>query len=138
MRMATLDIVTPTLTYFYHCHHCETALSAVGVGQVVHDQEINEYPQDVKEQYLQLCDWVRALAARHVGRLRVRMVDAHSPLGLWMALRHRARTFPLFVLDGRRVAVGGDLAGVAALLRERLGPPGGELQAAEPPEVSNA
>ncbi len=136
--MATLDIVAPTLTYFYHCAHCETALSAVGVGQLVHDQEINEYPEDLKEQYLQLCDWVRALAARHAGRLRVRIVDAQSPLGLWMALRHGARTFPLFVLDGRRIAAGGDLAGVTALLQERLGPPGGQPHAGGPPEVSNA
>lgn len=136
--MSTLDIVTPTLTYFFHCAHCETALSAVGVGRLVHDQEINEYPEDIKEQYLALCDWVRALAARHAGRLRVRIVDAHSPRGLWMALRHGARTFPLFVLDGRRLAVGGDLAGVAALLQERLGPPVGAPHAAAPPEVRNA
>ncbi|MDQ7849385.1 MAG: hypothetical protein QN152_01070 [Armatimonadota bacterium] len=136
--MPTLEVVTPTLTYFFHCAHCETALSVAGVGQVVHDQEINEYPEDLKEQYLQLCDWIRALAARHAGRLRVRIVDAYSPRGLWMALRHRARTFPLFVLDGRRIAAGADLASVAALLRERFVPQAGEPHAGAPPEVKNA
>jgi hypothetical protein len=120
---ATLEIVAHTLTYFTHCPHCETALEAVGVGRTAHTQEINEYPEEVKAEYVQLCDWIRAASARYAGRLRIRLIDAQSPEGLWKTLRHRARTYPLFVLDGTRVAVGWPQAQVDAILMEKLGPP---------------
>lgn len=122
VEAATLEIVAHVLTYFTHCPHCETALEAVGVGSAAHTQEINEYPEEFKAEYVRLCDWIRAASARYPGRLRIRLVDAQSPAGLWKTLRHRARTYPLFVLDGRPVAVGWPPTQVEAILMEKLGP----------------
>lgn len=123
MKAPVLEIVTHTLTYFYHCPHCETAFEGAGIGRPVHDQEINEYPEEFKAEYLRLCDWVRAAAARYAGRLRLRIVDAQSLEGFWKTLRSGARTYPLFLLDGRRIAAGWDEERVEAALRKRFGPP---------------
>lgn len=123
-RISTLEIVAPTLTDFYHCAHCETIFAVAGVGRLVHNQQINEYPEEVKAEYGRLCGWVRETAARYAGRLRLRLVDAFSVEGLWKTLRHRTRTYPLFVLDGRPIAAGWSGAGVERVLRERLGSPG--------------
>lgn len=122
--VATLEIVAPTLTDFYHCLHCETVFAEAGVGRLVHNQQINEYPEEFKAEYLRLCDWVRRAGGRYAGRLHVRIVDAQSPEGFWKTLRHRARTYPLFLLDGRRIAVGWAEAPVEAILEERVGPTG--------------
>ncbi len=123
MKGATLEIVAHALTYFYHCPHYETAFEGAGIGRIVHNQEINEYPEEFKAEYARLCDWVRATTVRYAGRLRVRIVDAQSPEGFWKTLRYRTRTYPLFLLDGRRIVAGWDEARVDALFQERIGPP---------------
>jgi hypothetical protein len=89
----------------------------------VHNQEINEYPEEVKAEYLRISRWVRALRERYSGRVSVRLVDPQSLLGFWRILRHRIRRYPTFLVDGAEVAGwDGDpeAAIAAALARRRL------------------
>jgi hypothetical protein len=66
----------------------------------VHTQEINEYPEDVKEEFLRLSGWIRALHSRYGNRVMIRLIDPQSPSGIWKVLRHRIRRFPAFLVDG--------------------------------------
>ncbi|RMD59078.1 hypothetical protein D6833_12040, partial [Candidatus Parcubacteria bacterium] len=69
-------------------------------------QELNEYPDDWKEAYLHLSHWVRRMQAYYGPRLRLRLLDPQSLVGLWRSLRYRIRRYPTFILEGQRRFVG--------------------------------
>jgi hypothetical protein len=71
----------------------------------VHNQEINEYPEDFKAEFLRVSGWIRAMRGQYGKRLIIRLVDQQSPAGMWKILRYRLRRFPAFLVDGvERVA----------------------------------
>jgi hypothetical protein len=72
----------------------------------VHNQEINEYPEDVKAEFLRLSEWILAMRTRYGRQLVIRLVDPHSLAGMWKVLRHRIRRFPSFLVDGVDRVVG--------------------------------
>jgi hypothetical protein len=39
-------------------------------------------------------------------RVRIRIIEAQSPLGIWKQLRHRVFKFPAFIVNKRRAYVG--------------------------------
>ena len=70
----------------------------------MHNQEINEYPEETKADYLRLSEWVRSLQKSHGDRVQIRIVDPQSLFGFWKVLRHRIRRFPTFFVSGERIA----------------------------------
>ena len=76
------------------------------MGKQVHTQEINEYPEDIKADYLRLSEWIRTTRQKHGQRVVVRLVDPQSLGGFWKVLRHRIRRFPTFFVDGAERVVG--------------------------------
>jgi len=70
------------------------------VGKQVHTQEINEYPEDIKAEYLRLSDWIRQTRKTYGQQVVVRIVDPQSLGGMWKVLRHRIRRFPTFFVEG--------------------------------------
>ncbi len=90
MGPVILEIVTRVLTTFDHCRHCEFFFDEAGLDEVYHQTEINEYPLDLKEEYLRLSNWIRELSRRYQDRLLVKVVDVQSVLGIFKSIR-----FPL-------------------------------------------
>lgn len=76
------------------------------MGQQVHTQEINEYPEDLKAEYLRLSEWIRNTRKTYGQRVVVRLVDPQSLGGMWKVVRHRVRRFPTFFVDGGEKIVG--------------------------------
>jgi hypothetical protein len=76
------------------------------VGKEVHRQEINEYPEDLKADYLRLSEWVRNTRQKYGRRVVVRLVDPQSLGGMWKVLRHRIRQYPTFFVDATERIVG--------------------------------
>jgi len=76
------------------------------VGQQVHTQEINEYPEEIKAEYLRLSEWIRETRKTYGQRVVVRIVDPQSLGGMWKVLRHRIRRYPTFFVDGVNKVVG--------------------------------
>jgi hypothetical protein len=101
------------------------------VGQEVHRQEINEYPDEVKAEFLRLSRWVRSARERYGPRVEIRLADPQSLLGFWRVVRHRIRRYPTFLVDGTERVVGWEGDPEAALARalarrgEAGGRPGG-------------
>lgn len=91
----------------------------------MHTQEINQYPEDVKAEFLRLSEWIRAARKLHGARVLIRLVDPQSVGGMWKALRHRIRRYPTFFVDGTERIVGWegdpDAALARALARRREG-----------------
>jgi hypothetical protein len=72
----------------------------------VHTQEINEYPEDIKAEFLRVSEWIRAARKRHGNRILIRLVDPQSLGGMWKVLRNRIRRYPTFFVDGAERVVG--------------------------------
>jgi len=89
----------------------------------VHTQEINEYPEDIKAEFLRVSEWIRAARKRHGNRIVIRLVDPQSLGGMWKVLRNRIRQYPTFFVDGAERVVGweGDPDAVLARAVARRG-----------------
>ena len=108
MRPILLEIVSKVLTTFGHCRHCEIFINQAGLDQKFHQNEMNEYPPDLKEEYVKLSDWIRELRRLYKHRLLIKLIDIQSPLGIYKALRHRIRTYPTFIIEGKETYAGWD------------------------------
>jgi hypothetical protein len=101
MKPLQIEILTYAPTEFFHCMHCEVVMQSVGVGQGVHrEQREAAFPPDLQAEYTALADWVRGVVTRHGDRVAIRVVDAASLEGVYKSLRHRARKYPAFIVDG--------------------------------------
>jgi len=115
-----VEIITYAPTEFYHCQHCEIVWDSVGFGQRIRaDQRRDGLPADLQAEYTAIADWVAASHLRYGDRLRFKVVDVASVEGVFKALRHRARRFPVFLVDGQRVD-GFDPERLDALIASRL------------------
>jgi hypothetical protein len=85
------------------------------------NQDLNEYPEDVKEDYLFLSAWIRELSLRYGKEILIRLTDAQSFQGFYKSIRHRAFRYPAFIINGKRRYAGKDKAQLDRLLQEELG-----------------
>jgi hypothetical protein len=120
MGPVILEIVTRVLATFDHCRHCEFLFDQAGLDELRHQREINEYPQDLKEEYLRLSNWILELSRRYKDRVVIKVIDVQSVLGIYKAIRHRIRHYPSFIVAGNEVYTGWDKDTLAALLDSHL------------------
>jgi hypothetical protein len=104
-----VEILTYAPTEFYHCQHCEIVWDSVGFGRRIRaEQRQNALPADLQAEYSAISDWVDQAFERYGERLKIKVVDVASVEGVVKAVRHRARRFPAFIVDGRERIVGFD------------------------------
>ena len=130
-----VEILTYAPTEFYHCQHCEVVWDQVGFGPRIRaEQRSAGLPPDLQAEYEAISDWVGEAHARYGPRLQVKVVDVASVEGVLKALRHRARRFPAFIVDGRERIVGFDPEQLDAVLARHAdgGEAGTERRTAEP------
>jgi hypothetical protein len=72
----------------------------------VHTQEINEYPEDAKAEFLRVSEWIRKARKQYGNRILIRLVDPQSVGGMWKVLRHRIRRYPTFFVDRAERVIG--------------------------------
>jgi hypothetical protein len=123
---ARVEIIAYAPTEFYHCQHCEVVWGHLDLGDRLHaEQRKSSLPEDLQAEYAAISDWVERAFDRYGDRLIVKVVDAASVEGLFKAVRHRARRFPAFIIDGEERVVGFDRDRLDLALTARLGQ-GGE------------
>jgi hypothetical protein len=105
-----VEVITYAPTVFYHCQHCELTFQQIGIGDRVHRQEAREaLPEDLREEFHELSEWVARVHERHAGRVRMRIVDVASVEGFWKSLRHRTHRYPAMIIGGRQRVVASDV-----------------------------
>jgi hypothetical protein len=118
---AQVEILAYAPTEFYHCQHCEIVWGHLGLGQRLHAEERkNALPADLQAEYAAISDWALQAFDRYGDRLTVKVVDAASIEGLYKAVRHRARRFPSFIIDGRERIIGFERERLDNMLADRL------------------
>ncbi len=116
MKPIHLEIVTRVVTFFDHCRRCQALFDQTGLDKTIHQKELEEYPADLKEEYLKLSDWIRELTRLYKHRLFIKLIDVQSPLGIYKSLRYRIRTYPTFIVEGKETYSGWDKNQLESLL----------------------
>ena len=98
MNVLEVEIITPVLGSMNHCSHCQVFIDGVGVGDQVHQADLQSYPPEWMEEWERLSDLVYNITERFAGKLVIKITDAQSPQALWKALRHGIRKYPTFVV----------------------------------------
>ena len=108
MRPIVLEIITQVITTYNHCRHCEVFFEQAGLDKKFHQREMDEYPSDLKEEFIKLSDWIRELTRLYKHRLLVKHIDVQSLLGIYKSMRYRIRRYPTFIIEGKETYTGWD------------------------------
>jgi hypothetical protein len=108
MKTISIEVVTMVLTTFQHCASCGPVFRETGVEDAVNKEALSEYPRDLQDDFIKLSDMIRDLRRLYRHRIRIELVNAQSPLGIFKTLRHGIRQYPAFIIDKKDVCVGLD------------------------------
>ncbi len=103
-----VEIIAYAPTAFYYCTHCEIAWREIGMSNQAHEEQLQSgLPEDLKNDYLIVSEWVKDVFRRYRDQVVIKMIDAVSLEGVWLSLRHGARRYPAIII-GKQVFVGID------------------------------
>lgn len=121
MNPILLEVVAPMLsTVEMSCRGCGSIMGYVGLRDKYRDECANEYPDDWKQAVDYVSKWINEISSLYQHRIRIRVIDAQSPLGLWKQIRYRLFRFPAFIVDRKRTYIGWDYAELESLIDERI------------------
>lgn len=103
-----VQVIAPIHVGLGLCTACELVLSEAGVGEHPGQRALDEYPEEWQEDYRRLIDWVYDLADRYGDRILIKVIDPQSPEGLIKSLRYRVRSYPTWIVNGKKRIVGWD------------------------------
>ena len=121
MKPVLLEVIAPMLsTIEMNCRPCRFMFDTLGMGRTYRRSSASEYPEEWKQAVGYLSDWIQEMTHLYRHSLQIRVIDAQSPLGLWMQIRHRLFRFPAFVVDKKQTYIGWDARQLEALIDERI------------------
>lgn len=120
MRAIRLEVVTNMLTTYGQCNRCSLIFEETGLKRESDRRQLDEYPQDLKEESEKLSIWIRELKQLYKHRLVIRLIDAQSLAGVYKALRHRVRKYPTFIVDGKETLSGWDKRRLEELIDKQI------------------
>lgn len=116
-----VEVVAPTLAGFQPgCFGCRVMFQEMGLNRMERACSSDEYPEEYQEEAGRLSICLMEISRLYKHRVRIRLIDPLSPLGLWKRLRHGFREMPAFIVDRRDACSGLDQAGVEALIDRRI------------------
>jgi hypothetical protein len=121
MKPIYLEVIAPMLSSVeMNCRRCGFVFDSLGLKSKYRQVCANEYPEDWKAAVGYLSDWIREISSLYKHRIRIRIIDAMTPLGLWKQIRYRVFRFPAFVVDRRQSYIGWDPGELEALIDARI------------------
>ena len=85
-----------------------------------HEEVLEEYPDDLKEDFERLSAWLFELAHRHGDNLRIKVIDPQSLEGFVKSVRHWVGGYPAFIVAGHKEYVGWDKDALDRVLQARI------------------
>jgi hypothetical protein len=116
MKPLTVEVVSNLITGFGHCARCELLMNEAGVNSRARQQDIADYPAELREELAKLGDWLSVLCRLYRHRISIRLIDAKSPFGLYKSFLHRIRRYPTFIIEKKEVYSGWDRKKIEELL----------------------
>jgi hypothetical protein len=116
MKPILLEVVTKVIITYDHCRSCKVVFDQAGLDRKFQQREMEEYPSDLRQEHLNLSNWIRELTHLYKHRLLIKLVDAQSLFGLYKSLRHWIRAYPTFIVEGKETYTGWDKIRLESLL----------------------
>jgi hypothetical protein len=123
MKAVSLEVVGNLLTTYSHCSRCEVVFRESGLGKEANKGDIEEYPEELKEEILRVSDRLGELKQLYKHRIAIRLTDAQSPRGIYKSLIHGLRQYPAFIIEGKDVYIGWDRERIEELVDKYLEQP---------------
>ena len=121
MNPILLEIVAPMLsTLEISSRGSGLIFGSLGLKNKYRSATVNDYPEDWKEAVDYLSRWVKQISNLYRHRIRIKVIDAQSPLGFWKQIRHRVFRFPAFIVDKKKVYIGWDYQDLEAIIDGRI------------------
>jgi hypothetical protein len=92
----------------------------VGLKEKRDKQILNDYPEDLKEDYLFLSNWIRELSQKYRENILIRVIDVQSLQGVLKSIRHGIFRYPTFIIDKKKKYTGKDKGRLDAILQEHF------------------
>jgi hypothetical protein len=92
----------------------------VGLKEKRDQFDLNQYPEDLKEEYSFLSSWIRELSQRYGYQILIKVIDAQSFQGFYKSLRHGIHKYPTFIINQKKKYTGKDKVQLESLLQEEL------------------
>ena len=93
-----VEVVAHVLGSMDHCSHCQVFIDGVGVGDQIHQADLDSYPSDWMEEWQHLSDLIFSITEQYAGKLVIKVTDAQSPQAIWQAIRRGVRKYPTFIV----------------------------------------
>lgn len=121
MEQILVEVVAPMLsTVEMSCLRFSAVLGNARLRAKYRNDCVDEYPEDWKEAVSYLSEWITEVSRLYRHRVRIRVIDAQTPMGFWMQIRHRLFRFPAFIVDRKRTYIGWDPQELEELIDERI------------------
>jgi len=108
LKPIKLEILSLLPTTFKQCPSCEEFFDQSGIGQQVHNQILDEYPQDLRDEGQHLATLMAELTTRFGDDILIHVIDPQSLPGFFKSIKYRVRKYPAFIIDGKELVVGWD------------------------------
>lgn len=119
-RPVTVEVLAYAPVAFFHCQHCELVWQQAGTANFHRDQISSSLPEDLRQQYQGLSDWIRKVSDTYGTRVVFRVIDAASIEGWFKSLRYGIHKYPAVIVDRKEKFIGGDFDPASDLIRERV------------------
>ena len=106
---------------FDTCPSCEFIADQVGLKEKKDRSILNDYPEDLKEDYLFLSGWIKEVSGKYREKILIKIIDAQSLQGFYKSIRYRNFHYPAFIINKKRKYTGKDKIQLDNILREELG-----------------
>lgn len=116
MKPVSIEVISNLLITYSHCSRCELIFNESGLGKEVKKEDIEDYPSELKDELLRLSGMIGELRSLYKHRIRIRLIDAQSPIGIFKSLIYRFREYPTFIVERKDVYTGWDREKVEGLL----------------------
>jgi hypothetical protein len=121
MRPISVEVIAPLITTMeFGCSKCGILFKQLDAHKDYHSSCKDEYPEDWKHDAAQLMEHLKKMSETYKHRIRIKLIDAQSPLGLWKQIRHRLFCMPAFIVDGKGACAGWDTDRVEQLIDARI------------------
>lgn len=92
----------------------------MGLKKERDEADLNEYPEDMKADYLFLSNWLGELAQEYKGKIRIEIINVSSFRGFFKSIRYWTQTYPTFIVNKKEKYSGRDKSQLNLILQGRL------------------
>ncbi|NIO06406.1 MAG: hypothetical protein GTN74_17900 [Proteobacteria bacterium] len=116
MKPIGVEVVSKVLTSYMDCGQCRLIFDRTGLQKKMRIQDMEEYPDDLKQELTKLSEWLKELVHLYRHRIHIRVINAQSIPGIYKAIRHGIGRYPCFIVGNRDTYVGWDKERLEAII----------------------